>query len=113
MNAIRDDFILGRFADTIREQACRAGLDETECLFSLQADLGRDARACESWLVVTRTQIAAFAVGRPAAETTSGAHKDHVSTFDKSFRHRLTKRLRAGTWSRLALNRPTVLLTVL
>lgn len=72
MNAVHDFFILGQFAVAVRKQAGWAGLDEAECLFCLQADLGRDARSCESWLVVTRTKIAAFAVGRPPTEAVLG-----------------------------------------
>ena len=52
---------------------------------------------------------------RPAERERSGApvriqksaHKGHVSTFDNSFTHHFTKRLRAGTRPRLALKHPT------
>ncbi len=49
----------------------------------------------------------------PNAVEATGEPKGHGSSFDKSFRHRFTKRLRAGTWYRLTLKRPMALLTLI
>lgn len=65
-------FVLGRFADPVKNLAAQAGLDEKDCLFCMQGDLDPDAKACEVWLVVTRSKVAAFTIDRPPGDATVG-----------------------------------------
>lgn len=65
------ELTLRKIPDAIRDEADKLGLHEAECLFCVRGDLDLDREPREVWLVVTKSMVAAFALGQGSVEVTS------------------------------------------